>query len=95
MSSVPAVGAGCARRERDAAGLVVDAVGRAGRGGGDDRAVGIGDAARISRRRTFFTDLNIFAVAWRTATKSGWSSSSLWSSPSTRNVVCEIVGVDR
>ena len=41
--SVPAVGAVVRGADRDAAGLVVDAVGGAGRGGGDDRAVGLGD----------------------------------------------------
>ena len=43
MISVPAVGVSVRVGDRHAARLVVDAVGRAGRGGRDDRAIGVGD----------------------------------------------------
>ena len=49
-------------------------------------------ASRISRRRTFFTALNMAAVAWRTATKSGWVSSSPAMPSSTLRVASRSAG---
>ena len=74
---MPAVGPVGARRERDAARLVVDPAGRPGRGRGDDRTVGSAICAALLRgARSFLTVLNIFAVARRTVTKSGCSGST-------------------